>query len=172
MHLLDPGKEALHVGVRLLACSLRVKQRARSARRRFPPAQDSEQAAGELEAGAASRPAEALVVRELAHDFAGQGLHQAQDRHHRAAPPLIHNDRGEVEEHAAAAAARTVGWEGSTAGLSRAARRLHATMSGEPATLDQLVSRAGLAVGEVAGLIRELERAGRVERARGLLWPC
>jgi DNA processing protein len=70
-------------------------------------------------------------------------------------------------------AARTrVGWEGSTAELGRAARRLHAAMAGEPATLDQLVSRTGLAVGEVAGLIRELERAGRMERARGLLWPC
>jgi predicted Rossmann fold nucleotide-binding protein DprA/Smf involved in DNA uptake len=45
-------------------------------------------------------------------------------------------------------------------------------MAGEPATLDQLVGRTGLAVGEVAGLIRELERAGRMERARGLLWPC
>ena len=66
----------------------------------------------------------------------------------------------------------SVGWDGATAGLGSAARRLHAAMSGEPATLDQLVSRTGLAVGEVAGLIRELERAGRMERARGLLWPC
>ena len=64
------------------------------------------------------------------------------------------------------------GWDSSRTGLSRAARRLHAAMAGEPATLDQLVSRTGLAVGEVAGLIRELERAGRMERARGLLWPC
>ena len=45
-------------------------------------------------------------------------------------------------------------------------------MAGEPATLDELVGRSGLTVGEVAGLIRELERAGRVERARGLFWPC
>jgi DNA processing protein len=67
---------------------------------------------------------------------------------------------------------RKVGWDGSTEGLSPAARRLHASMSGEPATLDQLVGRTGLAVGEVAGLIRELERSGRLERARGLLWPC
>lgn len=65
-----------------------------------------------------------------------------------------------------------VGWEGSTAGLGIAARRLHATMAGEPATLDELVNRTGLLVGEVAGLLRELERAGRMQRARGLFWPC
>jgi DNA processing protein len=64
------------------------------------------------------------------------------------------------------------GWDGSTVGLGRHARRLHAEMAGEPATLDELVNRSGLTVGEVAGLIRELERAGRVRRARGLLWPC
>jgi len=72
----------------------------------------------------------------------------------------------------AARAGKATGWNGSTVGLGVAARRLHAGMSGEPATLDQLVSRSGVALGEVAGLIRELERAGRIERARGLLWPC
>jgi DprA winged helix domain len=56
--------------------------------------------------------------------------------------------------------------------VGAAARRLHAGMAGEPATLDELVGRCGLPVGEAAGLIRELERAGRMERARGLLWPC
>jgi DNA processing protein len=63
------------------------------------------------------------------------------------------------------------GWDDPTVAVGPAARRLHAGMAGEPATLDELVSRCGLPVGEAAGLIRELERAGRMQRARGLLWP-
>ncbi len=77
-----------------------------------------------------------------------------------------------IGRHSPATGARPAGWGESEAKISRAARLLHAGMAGEPATLDGLVVTSGLAVGEVAGLIRELERAGRMERARGLLWPC
>jgi hypothetical protein len=45
-------------------------------------------------------------------------------------------------------------------------------MGGEPATLDQLVALGGVTVGETAGLVRELERAGKIQRAQGRLWPC
>lgn len=74
--------------------------------------------------------------------------------------------------HSPATGARPAGWGGPDAKISGAARRLHAGMAGEPATLDELLARSGMAVGVVAGLIRELERAGRLERARGVLWPC
>ena len=74
--------------------------------------------------------------------------------------------------YSAMAAARSgAGWGGAPVRVGRAAGRLHAAMSGEPATLDDLVGRTGSTVGEIAGLVRELERAGRIERARGLLWP-
>ena len=72
----------------------------------------------------------------------------------------------------AAATHGASGWNGPPAKLGAAAERLHAEMSGEPATLDQLVGRSGLPLGEGAGLIRQLERVGRIERARGVLWPC
>jgi DNA processing protein len=72
---------------------------------------------------------------------------------------------------AMAAASSGAGWGGAPTRVGRAARQLHAVMSGEPATLDDLVGRTGSTVGEIAGLVRELERAGRIERARGLLWP-
>jgi DNA processing protein len=74
-----------------------------------------------------------------------------------------------------AAAARNradAGWGVPGMRVSPAARRLHTGMAGEPATLDELVVRSEMPVGTVAGLIRELERAGRLERARGVLWPC
>jgi DNA processing protein len=51
-----------------------------------------------------------------------------------------------------------------------AARVLRAC-GGEPATLDQLASRAGLSPAAVVASVRELERAGWMERARGLCWP-
>jgi DNA processing protein len=73
---------------------------------------------------------------------------------------------------AAARAEADARWGQPGIRVGGSARRLHAGMAGEPATLDDLVARSGMAVGEVAGLIRELERAGRMERARGLLWPC
>jgi DNA processing protein len=51
-----------------------------------------------------------------------------------------------------------------------AARVLRAC-GGEPATLDQLASRAGLVPSAVVASVRQLERAGWMERARGLCWP-
>jgi len=51
-----------------------------------------------------------------------------------------------------------------------AARVLRAC-GGEPATLDQLASRAGLTPAAVVAAVRELERTGWFERSRGLWWP-
>jgi DNA processing protein len=64
------------------------------------------------------------------------------------------------------------GWDGPRVRVSAPARRLLRTMAGDPATLDQLVALSGVTVGETAGLVRELERAGRIQRAHGRLWPC
>jgi len=49
--------------------------------------------------------------------------------------------------------------------------RVLAACGGEPATVDQLASRTGLAPDAVAVAIRALERDGWIERARGLCWP-
>jgi predicted Rossmann fold nucleotide-binding protein DprA/Smf involved in DNA uptake len=51
-----------------------------------------------------------------------------------------------------------------------AANVLHAC-HGDAATLDQLASRAGLTPSAVVAAVRELERSGWMERARGLCWP-
>ncbi len=51
-----------------------------------------------------------------------------------------------------------------------AARVLRAC-GGEPATLDQLASHAGLTPAVMVASVRELERGGWMERARGLCWP-
>lgn len=58
-----------------------------------------------------------------------------------------------------------------TVPLSGAARTVLDACGGDAASLDALVSRSGLSTAEVAGAIRELQRVGRIERARGLLWP-
>jgi DNA processing protein len=42
---------------------------------------------------------------------------------------------------------------------------------GEPATLDQLASRTRLTPSRVVSAVRALERAGWMERSRGLCWP-
>jgi len=42
---------------------------------------------------------------------------------------------------------------------------------GEPATLDQLASRARLSPAQVVAAVRALERDGWMERSRGLCWP-
>jgi DNA processing protein len=47
---------------------------------------------------------------------------------------------------------------------------LHAC-GGEPATVDQLATRTRLAPGRVITAVRELERAGWMERSKGLCWP-
>jgi DNA processing protein len=46
-----------------------------------------------------------------------------------------------------------------------------AACGGEPATFDQLASRTALGPDQVAVAVRELERAGWMERAQGLCWP-
>jgi DNA processing protein len=51
------------------------------------------------------------------------------------------------------------------------ARAVLQACHGEPATLDQLASRAGLTPSAVAAAVRALERDGWLERARGLCWP-
>lgn len=56
-----------------------------------------------------------------------------------------------------------------TAGTDGAA--LLDSMGGEPATADQLASRAALAPVRVAVALADLERAGCVERAQGMIWP-
>ena len=54
--------------------------------------------------------------------------------------------------------------EGDAAAVLRAC-------GGEPATIDQLVSRSGLAPDQVAVAVRALERGGWLERSNGLCWP-
>jgi DNA processing protein len=51
-----------------------------------------------------------------------------------------------------------------------AATLLHAC-GGEPATFDQLASRTGLTPERVVSAVRTLERAGWMERTKGLCWP-
>ncbi|MCZ7536705.1 MAG: DNA-protecting protein DprA [Acidimicrobiia bacterium] len=64
------------------------------------------------------------------------------------------------------------GWIGPPgAALSADARAVRHAFGGEPATADQLAGRSGLPPERVSGALRELERAGRAERSRGLLWP-
>jgi DNA processing protein len=46
-----------------------------------------------------------------------------------------------------------------------------AACHGEPATLDQLASRAQLSPSQVVAAVRALERDGWMERSRGLCWP-
>lgn len=50
-------------------------------------------------------------------------------------------------------------------------RRVEAALAGEPASDDELARRCNLSLGEIALAVGALERAGRVERARGLVWP-
>jgi DNA processing protein len=69
---------------------------------------------------------------------------------------------------------------GLTPGLRRPGREPPSTgaagavlraCGGDAATLDQLVSRTGLTVTDVAVAVRELERDGWLDRAEGLWWP-
>ncbi len=57
------------------------------------------------------------------------------------------------------------------AALSDDARSVRHAFGGEPATADQLAGRSGLPPERVSGALRELERAGCLQRSRGLLWP-
>jgi DNA processing protein len=62
------------------------------------------------------------------------------------------------------------GWE-RRAQVSGDARRCLDACGGEPATVDQLASRTGLALEAIARCVAECERTGLLERSRGLLWP-
>jgi DNA processing protein len=46
-----------------------------------------------------------------------------------------------------------------------------AALGGEPATVDEIAARTGLAPGKAAVAIGALVRSGAVRRASGLLWP-
>jgi len=56
--------------------------------------------------------------------------------------------------------------------LGAEARAVAHSFGGEPATADQIAGRTGFAPAQVSEALRELERAGRIERRRGLLWPA
>jgi DNA processing protein len=49
--------------------------------------------------------------------------------------------------------------------------RVFTALAGEPASVDQLVGRTGLATDRLAGALRRLEQAGHIERLRGRWWP-
>lgn len=49
-------------------------------------------------------------------------------------------------------------------------RVLHA-MAGDPATADQIAERTGLAIGELAGTLADLERCDLLRQSRGYWWP-
>lgn len=55
--------------------------------------------------------------------------------------------------------------------LTGDAAAVHRALGGEPATCDQLVSRTGLTGPKVSVAVAALERAGRVTRSRGMVWP-
>jgi hypothetical protein len=45
-------------------------------------------------------------------------------------------------------------------------------LAGEPATLDDVIVRTGLATVDAVQAVRALEARGVVRRERGFLWPC
>jgi DNA processing protein len=49
--------------------------------------------------------------------------------------------------------------------------RVMSALAGEPAGIDQLASRTGLAPERLAGAVRRLEQSARIERRRGRWWP-
>jgi DNA processing protein len=56
-------------------------------------------------------------------------------------------------------------------GSTPAERAVMRALGGEPATVDELTSRAGLDPGPIAVAVSGLVRSGLVRRAHGLLWP-
>jgi DNA processing protein len=56
-------------------------------------------------------------------------------------------------------------------GATAEERAVHRALAGEPATADELGSRAGLTPGVVAMAVAGLVRAGHATRAHGLIWP-
>jgi DNA processing protein len=63
------------------------------------------------------------------------------------------------------------GWDRRPEPSGDARRCLHAC-GGEPATVDQLAARTGLAPAELAHALAECERTGALRRSRGFLWPA
>jgi DNA processing protein len=63
------------------------------------------------------------------------------------------------------------GWDRRPEPSGDARRCLHAC-GGEPATVDQLAARTGLAPAELAHALAECERTGTLRRSRGFLWPA
>ena len=49
--------------------------------------------------------------------------------------------------------------------------RVFQSLAGEPASVDQLAVRTGLASDRLAGALRRLEQTGHIERRRGRWWP-
>lgn len=56
--------------------------------------------------------------------------------------------------------------------LDADAQTVHRAMGGEPATLDELADRSGLALGAVAEALCRLSRDGRATSERGRWWPA
>jgi DNA processing protein len=52
------------------------------------------------------------------------------------------------------------------------AHKVMRALSGEPATIDELVMRTKLSLGDVVRTVRDLERGNAVTRKRGYVWPC
>jgi DNA processing protein len=56
--------------------------------------------------------------------------------------------------------------------MSDEAVQVLAACDGEPATVDQLVSRTGFGIAAVSAALRELERVGAITRSGGRIWPA
>ena len=70
------------------------------------------------------------------------------------------------------AAPGALGWAPDPLPLPPEAAAVLRAFGGEPATTDQLAVRTSLGLGTVARAVTDLERAARVVRRRGWLWPC
>lgn len=62
-------------------------------------------------------------------------------------------------------------WNPPKANLSREAKTVFQKLGGEPATLDELEEQTKLSPTQLAVAANELEIAGKLRRARGLVWP-
>lgn len=86
------------------------------------------------------------------------------------AVPVI--DPGDVLVAVGLATAGASGWTAvADVPLSDEAKSLLDSLGGEPCTVDDILSRSGLAIGVVGPALRELEAARRVVQRRGLFWP-
>ncbi len=91
------------------------------------------------------------------------------------ATPLLDRSDLFVALELADAGTRTIDDPTATSGPAIAlppdAEAVRAALAGEPATLDQIVSRTQLAPARVSGGTRDLERFGLVTRRSGKIWP-